>query len=107
MFVRAIKTVAFNQRDRGTFNTLLALANACASAQKEARQKTSAHAQTSATTSFPTPWLDNPDWVPPLDYFEDTGYGRGPCPALLAYVEHLTHKEDKEPAQKLARTGSL
>ncbi len=56
MFVRAIKTVAFNQRDRDTFNTLLALANACASAQKEARQ-------TSATPSFPKHNASNP--MPP------------------------------------------
>ena len=100
MLVRAIKTVAFNQRDRDTFKLLLALANACGDWQKEARQ-------TGATPLPRMPWLANLDWHPFEAYFESAGYGRGPCPALWAYVEYLAHKEDKEQAQKRARTGSL
>jgi hypothetical protein len=100
MFVRAIKTVAFNQRDgRATFKLLLALANACGDRQKEARQ-------TSPTPPPRMPWLANPDWLPFEAYFDSAGYGRGPCPALWAYVNHLADKEDKERAQKRARTGS-
>jgi hypothetical protein len=110
MFVTALETMAFDwPYGSDTYKNFMAMANVSAGRQADARKKNAVKAPPPATPSFPTPWLDNPDWVPYEGYFEETGYGHGPSPAFWAYVEHLAHKEDKERAQKRARTteGSL